>query len=359
MTEAFLLTRVLLRFDTDDEDIYKELSAAAFTPDGHLWVGSDELLGVERFSLVEPFVFGDRRHFDLGNFVNLLNKEDEIDIEGMDYSQNYLWFVGSHSYKRKKPKGKSAKKDLKRLSTIKLDLNRFLLGRVPVVGGELVKSVEPSDKVEKELTAATLKTFERGNILIDALKEDDHLGTFVSSLIPSKDNGLDIEGLAVHGNKIFLGLRGPVLRGWAVILEIEVEEKEPGVLTLKKIGDDGELYYKHFLYLNGLGIRELCLHGEDLIVLAGPTMALESVMQVFRLRKVLKFEGDRVFGEESDRLEKLFDLPFIPGSDRAEGLALFSCFGEGDSLMVVYDSPDDSRIPEPGHIFADVFRLEF
>jgi len=359
MTEGFLLTRVLLRLDTDDEDIYGELSAAALTPDGYLWVGSDELLGVERLSPVEPFVYGDRRHFGLGNFVNLLDKEDEIDIEGMDYSNNYLWFVGSHSYKRKKPKGKSAKKDLKRLSTIKLDLNRFLLGRVPVLGGELVKSVEPSDKVEKELTAATLKTFERGNILIDALKEDDHLGNFVSSLIPSKDNGLDIEGLAVHGNKIFLGLRGPVLRGWAVILEIEVEETEPGVLTLKKIGDDGELYYKHFVYLNGLGIRELCLHGEDLIILAGPTMALESAMQAFRLRKVLKFGGDRVFSEESDRLELLFDLPFSPGSDRAEGLAMFPCLGEKDALMVVYDSPNERRIPEPGQLFVDVFRLPF
>lgn len=358
MTEGFLLTRVLLRLDTDEEDIYQELSAAAFTPDGHLWVASDELLGVERLSPVEPFVFGDRRHFDLGNFFNLLDKEDKIDIEGMDYSHDYLWFVGSHSYKRQKPKGKSAKKDLKRLSTIKLDLNRFLLGRVPVVGGELVKSVEPSDKVEKQLTAATLKTFEKGNVLIDALKEDEHLGTFVSSLIPAKDNGLDIEGLAVNNNKIFLGLRGPVLRGWAVILEIEVEETEPEVLTLKQIGDDGELYYKHFVYLNGLGIRELCLHGEDLIILAGPTMALDSVIQVFRLRKVLKFEGDRVFGEESDRLELLFDLPFCPGSDYAEGLTIFPCLGEKDALMVVYDSPNERRIGESGQVFADVFRLK-
>src|SRR5918999_1164596 len=30
------------------------------------------------------------------------------------------------------------------------------------------------------------------------------------------DQEIDIEGLAVSGERVFLGLRGPVLRGWAV-----------------------------------------------------------------------------------------------------------------------------------------------
>ncbi|NEP40418.1 MAG: DUF3616 domain-containing protein [Okeania sp. SIO2H7] len=357
MTDGFLLTRVLMRFGTEDEDVYQELSAAAFTPDGHLWLGSDELLGVERLSQVEPFVFGDRRHFELGNYLELFNEDDEIDIEGMDYSNDYLWFVGSHSSKRKKPKGKDVEKDIEKLAGIKFDLNRFLLGRIPTINGELVKAVEPSAASEKELTAATVQTLDDRNILIESLKDDEHLGIFISAQIPSKENGLDIEGLAVYGDKVFLGLRGPVLRGLAVILEIEVEEKEAGVLTLKNLGEDGKLYKKHFVYLNGMGIRELCLHGEDLIILAGPTMALEALMSVFCLKNVLEFEGEGIFGEDSDRLEKLFDLPFIPGSDRAEGLAMFSCLGEKDALMVVYDSPNERRIPAPGEIFADVFRL--
>ena len=49
--------------------------------------------------------------------------------------------------------------------------------------------------------------------------------------LPSKDNGLDIEGLAVLGNRVYLGLRGPVLRGRAIILELELEESEPGVFN--------------------------------------------------------------------------------------------------------------------------------
>ena len=40
--------------------------------------------------------------------------------------------------------------------------------------------------------------------------------------IPGKDNGIDCEGLAVAGDRVFIGLRGPVLRGWAMIIELQV-----------------------------------------------------------------------------------------------------------------------------------------
>ncbi|WP_457090403.1 DUF3616 domain-containing protein [Microvirga sp. P5_D2] len=37
--------------------------------------------------------------------------------------------------------------------------------------------------------------------------------------IPSKENGFDVEGLAVREGRISPGLRGPVLRGHAVVLD--------------------------------------------------------------------------------------------------------------------------------------------
>ncbi len=340
MPEGFLLSRILLRFNKEDEDLIDELSAAAFTPDGSLWVGSDELLGVERLSAIGSHIYGDGKHFHLGDFIDLFNSEDEIDIEGMDYANDYLWFTGSHSYKRKKPKDKSPEKDIQKLTQVKTDINRFLLGRIPVIGGELVKSYCLSDDSKEKVSAASLQKVGDSNLLIEALKEDPHLAPFIATSIPSKDNGLDIEGLAVRGDKIFLGLRGPVLRGWAIILEIEVEESEADTLVLKEIGNEGRKYKKHFVYLNSLGIRELCFKNEDLIILAGPTMDLEGVMEVFRLKEVLSLTEDSIHHQKSDRLELLFNLPFTIGSDHAEGLALYSCLGEKDALFVVYDSPD-------------------
>ncbi|EAW34752.1 DUF3616 domain-containing protein [Lyngbya sp. PCC 8106] len=358
MSEGFLLSRVLLRFEDSSDDLVGELSAAAITPDGSLWVGSDELLGVERLSQVEPFVFGNHKHFSLLDFIELPNTEDEIDIEGMDYSHGYLWVMGSHSTKRKKPKGKDPEKDVERLSEVKSEANRYLIARIPVIDGNLIKSCTLKDDPEKKRTAALLETTKEGNILVESLKSDPHIGTIVSTGLPSKDNGLDIEGLAVSKHRIFLGLRGPVLRGLAIILEIEVEETKPGVLTLKPIEKDGQLYRKHFIELDGLGIRELFLHDGDLIILGGPTMDLNGAMRVFRLKNIEKRTEEMIYWQESKHLEVMFDLPIKVGADKAEGIAHFPCLGQSDSVLIVYDSPAPERRPNGNELLADVFRLK-
>lgn len=194
----FLLSRILLNFEARASEVIGDISAAAFTPDGYLWVGSDEMLGVERLEPVGKHSYGNHQRFLLEDYISLLDTESEIDIEGMDYANGYLWLTGSHSTKRKKVKGKNDVKDLDRLATITRDLNRFILARVPVINGELVKSCS---LVEGEnLTAASLQIIDNSNILLEALKEDQHLQPFIQANIPSKDNGLDIEGLAVDNN---------------------------------------------------------------------------------------------------------------------------------------------------------------
>ena len=352
---CFLLTRVLLDFEAEREEIISDISAAAFSDDGSLWVGSDEMIGVERLSRVGCHSYGQHQRFLLQNYINLFNTDDEIDIEGMDFDGNYLWLTGSHSTKRKKPKKDDLETNLDRMATITTDLNRFILARVPIINGDLIKSYTPQEG--NSLTAACLQTTEERNILFDALAGDRHLKPFIQMSIPSKDNGLDIEGLAVKEGRLLLGLRGPVLRGWAIIIEIEPTESESGVLELKEIGEDGAKYRKYFLDLNGLGIRELCWQGDDLIILAGPTMALEGEMQIFRWCDAAQSQGNTILEQDEDELIPLFDLPFSIGTDHAEGLALYSCWEQKDGLMVFYDSPDERRLKGDKQIFADVFRI--
>lgn len=357
MPSSFLLSRVLLQFDSKSDDLIGEISAIALTPDSSIWVGSDELRVIERLSPVAPYIYGKHERFKSADFVELFDQESEIDIEGMDYSDGYLWLVGSHSTKRNQPEGKQYKKDIQNLSKVETDPNRYILARVPIINGQPVKSYQGSDNAEDTLTAATLRKTNEDNTLMEALIKDEHLGPFIKMGLPSKDNGLDIEGLAACGERIYLGLREPVLRGRAIILELEIEEAEPGTLSLKEIGNDGELYRKHFVNLNGLGIRELCLHQNSLIILAGPTMDLEGAMQVFQLKNLLDHSNDTIWEQNEDALSVLFDLPFIPGVDHAEGLALLPCLGYDDALMVVYDSPSSDRRPDKKSLFADVFRL--
>lgn len=358
MTESFLLSRLLLRFDAQWSEVSQDLSAATFTPDGSLWVASDETRSIERLSPIEPYIFGNHQHFPLKHFISLPDPDGEIDIEGMDFSNHYLWLIGSHSPKRKNIKGKNPEKDIQKLAKVETEPNRYLLARIPVVGNELFQVFSNPDNPNEQLRAAYLQRTEKGDLLIDILQEDAHLGPYVASSLPSKENGFDIEGLAVQGNKVFIGLRGPVLRGWAIILELEVEEGEPGILQLKKVGSQGKQYKKHFVNLNGLGIRELCLDGKDLIILAGPTMAVEGSMRVFSLKNVLKRSDSTLSDQKDGELEVLFDLPFIFGVDHAEGLSLCTCLGQSKALLVVYDSPSSLRKLDEHTLFADVFRLK-
>ncbi|MEO1592546.1 MAG: DUF3616 domain-containing protein [Cyanobacteria bacterium J06632_22] len=358
MTAAFLLSRALLKFHSNDDDLLRQLSAIARTPDGSLWVGSDEYLTLERLSPLGDGVYGAHRSFPLKDYLSFPGDDSEIDIEGLHYADDYLWVVGSHSLKRGNTKGKKPVKDIARLAKIKRDDNRYLLARLPVCNGEILPARTDDtapDGGTRLLTAARLQSVERHNQLIEALMTDDHLGPFLQMGLPSKDNGFDIEGIAVSGSQIFLGLRGPVLRGWAIVLEIEVDNPNPGLLTLKEL-EAGRCYRKHFLNLNGQGIRELCLHRGDLIILAGPTMAISGRMQVFRLRSVLDHSQDTLWHQHADELELLFDLPLTLGADNAEGMTLVPCLEDEAALMVAYDAPHENRLADAA-ILVDIFRL--
>ena len=138
----------------------------------------------------------------------------------------------------------------------------YLLARIPIVDSDGTYTLAKEDTQNgKKRTAAQLRGNDQGNALTEALRGDEHPESFLA--IPGKDNGFDIEGLAVAGERLFMGLRGPVLRGWAVMLEVELEEDndQPCTLRLNAIGPSDRLYRKHFLHLGGLGIRDLCAQG--------------------------------------------------------------------------------------------------
>jgi hypothetical protein len=278
-----------------------------------------------------------------------------VDIEGIDYQEPYLWLVGSHSSKRKKVSDRDKEKgivDGRSLKEVSRENNRYLIARIPVIDGEL----KPESQ-DKSLFSAMIPRQDQGNDLLAALAQDDYLKSFISADMPSKENGLDIEGFTIAGNKILLGLRGPVLRGYAILLEIKVKE-EQGVLKLQPIGDNGRLYKRHFLDLDGLGIREFAVDGEDLIILAGPTMDLDGVLRVFRLQKPLELPDNSFSGQKKGSLTRLLDIPPGHRTDKAEGITFFPFAGADKSLLVVYDSPSPSRKMGDKAVLADVFALD-
>lgn len=350
---------VRLQFDEAARAAGTHTNLSAVRSDGGvLWVAGDETATVERLTAdnpEEPQRYAQQASYRLAEFVHLpgTDAEEEADIEGLARHGSFLWAIGSHGLRRKQIKAKhSGEKALHRLAQVSGQANRQVLIRLPVglVDGvpTLVRELE-QDGVRHR--AAAFGT--HGTDLRDILADDEHLGPFLP--LPGKDNGLDVEGIAVAGPRVYLGLRGPVLRGWAIVLELrpEVDPREPDRLRLA-LFDDGRPYRKHVLDLRGLGVRDLCPHGDDLLVLAGPTMDLDGPVHVFRWHGALSVKMPQVVRD--GLLTRELDLPFGDGYDHAEGIGLLGS-AESPRLLVVYDSPAPARLTDDGAVLADVVRL--
>ncbi|TPE45255.1 DUF3616 domain-containing protein [Pontibacter mangrovi] len=356
--------KVILQFDpalslSPGGDHVRDGLSTVLCTGNNLWLSCDERTTIERLTLQPDGSYGDHQSFDLEKFIDLPAKGDsEIDIEGMGMANHYLWIMGSHSLKRSKPKRhQSVTKQMKRLAHVKNDPNRYLLARIPILQDAgtglytLYREVENPDRAGHTLRAAQLHGDSHSSILTELLAHDEHIGPFMS--IPGKDNGFDVEGLAIHGERIFIGLRGPVLRGWAMVLEVEAEEDKEGQLHLKKL-ENGKPYKKHFLNLRGKGIRELRFFGKDLYLLAGPTMDLDGVIAIYRWPNAVGKQEQMVHNKE---LERLQEVPHGTGEnsrkDKAEGLAVL----DEHHVLVVFDSPTDERKEGEDAVWADVLRV--
>ena len=339
-----------LRFTRASQELETHTNLSAVRSDGSvLWVAGDETATVERL-VAEGDGWGGQTSFALAELVDLPGDADEeADVEGLARDGGFLWAVGSHSLRRKQIKDKhDGAKALDRLATVEGQANRQVLLRLPLedVDGlpQPVRALEMDGVVQRAASFGS-----RGKDLRDLLEDDEHLAPFLP--VPGKDNGLDVEGIAVRGARVLLGLRGPVLRGWAFVLEVRpyVDEDEPDRLRLHEL-DGGRRYRKHVLDLAGLGVRDLCPQGDDLLVLAGPTMDLDGPVHVFRWHGAMQVDAPTVV--RGDALTREVDLPYGEGCDHAEGIGLL----DDGSLLVVYDSPSPERL-QGDAVLADVVRL--
>ena len=336
---------VTLQFDQDlltvgdDVDIRNQLSAVVLDED-RLWLACDEGCRLERLTRSRGGqIFAKHEVFELDRLLDLpASGDDEADVEGLAVDDGWLWLVGSHSVKRQKPKGKSADEVARKLLGTERDGNRHLLARIPIAADALEKKAGGR-------RAASLPATKSSSALLKAVRADDHLQPFVD--IPGKDNGFDIEGLAVRGERLWVGLRGPVLREWCCILELRVEAEGR---ELRLVRSKHGPYRKHFLKLDGLGIRDIALLDDDLLILAGPTMAHDGPAGVWRWKNGAKKHTD------SDRVERVLELPQGRQEDKPEGLTVFET-GARPSVLVVFDAPSARRKVSPTSVLADVYRL--
>jgi len=232
----------------------------------------------------------------------LAKQDQETDIEAITYGDGHLYVVGSHSYRRKRMKPESTvRKNRERLLQIDNDPSRNRLYRLPFdpASGDL----GPAQRID----------------LSKRLRKDPLLGLFQG--IPSKENGVDIEGLAFREQRLFLGFRGPVLR-----------ENHVPVMVLDF--DRPKHYALSFVRLDGQGIRDMVAMADGFLVLSGPVNDAPGPFCLWW------WDGtDQIPGRDrTSRPPRKLGEVSTPGGAKAEGLALLDEHPGRLDVLVVYDT---------------------
>ena len=294
------------------------VSAIAFNKDRRLLVvGSDEgsVIQVLKRNDDQTYKAKDERNIELDSRLG----NQEIDIEGIAWGKKYVYVIGSHSRKRERVKyketdpkdNKKAKKNRERLRTTATEPSRERLYRV---------KLDEEGQAEKDsIDMVTLR-----NIFAN----DKLLRPFQA--LPSKENGIDIEGIAADGDdKLYIGFRGPVLRGNYVpvmVIEFKDEFKENDIDAKVK-----------FVNLDGLGIRDmLWVNKDEFLILAGPMGDGPGSYRLYH------WNGEHcVPGRDEPQAllnaKLLCEIPLPDPGAKAEGLALLDRQDDLYEVMVVYD----------------------
>ena len=286
--------------DRDPEhDLRNQLSAVA-AEGRFVWTGSDEGRGAECFRRKKNKLVLKRR-LKLHKLFRKMPRKGEADLEALDLVDGRLWLTGSHCIVR--PKGKDGTPSGEACAE---QPSRHLLGSV-----KLDKNGKPRRKTARALP------FTGKRSLRDALAQDPLIASFLT--IPTKENGLDVEGLVVAGDRVFLGLRGPVIATRAVLLDLPLKT------ALK---DPRKGMRKHYLDLGGLGIRDLSHRGDELLILAGPVTSTSGPFRLYRWRPRRPKKDPELLHQWKLKAEN------------PEGV----CYLERDSqqgLLMLYDNPQE------------------
>ncbi len=178
-----------------------------------------------------------------GERIVLLPGKVELDAEAAATDGRFYYVAGSHSAKRSDCKTNPESRHL-----IRFGLN-------PKTGrADLDGSGRPKDIADKDALWRLMGT-------LPGLKPHVGDGICLGAAPPGR-NGVNIEGLAVKGERLFVGFRGPVTRDGAKVLSVDK----------KALFEGGPADPKLFTLPLGPGrsVRDLVAVGDGILILAGP-----------------------------------------------------------------------------------------
>ncbi|WP_306150098.1 MULTISPECIES: DUF3616 domain-containing protein [unclassified Roseibium] len=240
-----------------------------------------------------------------GKSMRLLPKElngaktGEIDAEGAAYGDGYFYIVGSHGLSRKKAE---------------FNPSSFFLFRFSVDE----ETGFPEFEFSKKKVAPDI---ERTDALRAILKgAPDPIGQYAEKPLGEGGGGVNIEGLAYHDGRLYIGLRGPSVEGRAFLRSVNVD----ALFSNSK----PDLDVIELALGSGTGVRDLAAVSDGLIVLSGPVQS----------------KGDYALHHlrfPSLTLSKLADLKMPDKDHKAETVLVLAENAASFDLLVMYDGATD------------------
>jgi Protein of unknown function (DUF3616) len=220
----------------------------------------------------------------------------DLDGEAVAYATPFFYVVGSHGCSRHSNKFRSS---------------AFILVRIPE--RQVANAVRTSDPSGVE-TSYRLSEVLAAVPLIRSYFTRDLMNA----------NGLNVEGLAVVGGKLFAGLRAPILDGKAFIVAINAD----------RLFDERAVINRHDVQVisvplgAGRGIRDLArLNDGQLLILSGPAQDATVPFEIHVLD---------VMAQTTTLLGTLSELPDTAGA-KAEAISILSQHGRIIDILVMFD----------------------
>ena len=280
----------------------------------HLVIGSDEGHVVQVLERVNDAKYKLKRKYAVPRYQltkKTKKSKPEIDIEGITAVDETFYVIGSHSRVRSRVQpdnadGRSYSHNRERLIENKAEKSRRFLYRFKLDSeGQLVDNFDVKDDLYDFLKAAPLFT--------------------VFTKVPGKENGIDIEGIAAKGDRVFVGFRAPVLReNWVPILafdfDVDLRAPDPAVELL-------------FVNLGGLGIRDIAHVSDGYLLIAGPMGDGPGSYELYHWDGKDTVPGA---GSPNGKVRHLGSIPTEPGA-KAEGIVVLDETTTHFHTIVVWD----------------------
>lgn len=228
------------------------------------------------------------------------------DAEGAAYDNGYFYVTGSHGRSRNHPGQDSTPS--------------YVVFRIPVDP----RNGEPDFGVSADEVVGV----EASQRLRLAIRRGDRIGDFYEKKL--KNNGVNIEGIAVKDGRMYLGLRGPSDDGYGFILSVDADAVFSADAPLKARVDRLKLGASS-------GIRDLAAVGAGLLVLSGPVNDQQVTPAV------------HLWIPQRGELRRLGQLSIPPRLAEAKAetlLVLNDTDGEPWRALVMFDGPDNGAPTE-------------